>query len=120
LDVEQKIAAELRRDLVDTKVQAQQADVERAQSRREVRGSRRELSRERRDGDGNAHERRDDRRDLRDDRQDRRDDRRDAQHADEIFQSKQAIAKELIPLQKQIDAAGKLGDKLLQEKQSKL
>ncbi len=119
-EVEQRIAAELRRDLVETKVQAQQADIERAQSSREVRGSWRELRHERRDGDGNAHERRDDRRDLRNDRQDRRDDRRDAQRADEIFQRKQAIAKELIVLQKQTDTAGKLGDKLLQEKQSKL
>lgn len=117
--VQQQIAEELRRDLKETAVQAQQAEKEVKQSTAEVSRSNREVRRERRDGDGDKSALRDDRRDRRDDRADRRDDIRDAKKAEEILKRKREIAVELVALQKRIDAAGKLGDKVLQAQQSK-
>lgn len=118
--VQQQIAEELRRDLKETTVQARQAEKEVKQSTAEVSRSNREVRRERRDGDGDKSALRDDRRDRRDDRADRRDDMRDAKKVEEILKRKREIAVELVTLQKRIDAAGKLGDKVLQAQQSKL
>lgn len=101
-------------------MQTQQAEKEVKQSSAEVLRSNREVRRERRDGDGDKSELRDDRRDRRDDRADRRDDIRDQKKAEEILQRKREIAIELVALQKRMDAAGKLGDKVLQSQQSKL
>lgn len=102
--VDEQIAAELRNDLRETAEQARQADKEVRQATAEVTGSRREVRREAHDGDHNKKALRDDKRDLRDDRRDRRDDKRDAKKAEEILNRKRAISKELIVLQKRIDA----------------
>ncbi len=118
--VEQKIALALRQDLKETRVQVQQADKEQRQSAAELRSSRREVQRERHDGDGSARQLRDDRHDRRDDRRDARDDAADARKAEEIFNRKKAIAADLVGLQKQMDAAGELGDKALEARQRSL
>lgn len=117
--VEDQIALELRRDLRETAVQTQKAEREVKQSATEIAGSRREVRREAHDGDHNRRELRDDKRDLRDDRRDLRDDKRDAKRAEEILARKREIAKELIVLQKRIDA-DKAPDPVLQATKRKL
>lgn len=117
--VEDQISLELRNDLRETAVQAHKADQETKQATAEVAGSRREVRREAHDGDHNKKALRDDRRDLRDDKRDRRDDVRDAKKAEEILQRKRAISKELIALQKRIDA-DKSADPVLQTKKREL
>lgn len=117
--VDEQIAIELRNDLRETAVQARQADKEVKQSTAEVIGSRREVRREAHDGDHNKKALRDDKRDLRDDRRDRRDDKRDAKKIEEILARKREISKELIVLQKRIDA-DKASDPALQAKKREL
>ncbi|NUO81683.1 hypothetical protein HUU05_16560 [candidate division KSB1 bacterium] len=117
--VEEQIAEELRRDLRETAIQVQKAEHEVKQSTAEVRGSRREVRREAHDGDQNQRALRDDRRDLRDDRRDRRDEVRDANKAEDILARKREIAKEMIALQKRIDA-DKSADPVLQAKKRSL
>lgn len=117
--VDEQIMAELRNDLRENAVQTRQAEKEVKQSTAEVVGSRREVRREAHDGDGNKKALRDDRRDLRDDRRDRRDDKRDAKKAEELLQRKREISKELIVLQKRIDA-DKASDPVLQAKKREL
>ncbi|MDZ7289524.1 MAG: hypothetical protein ONB44_21430 [candidate division KSB1 bacterium] len=118
--VEQQIALELRKDIWEAKVQAQQAEKETKQSAAELRSSRREVRQERRDKDADKPALRDDRHDRRDDRRDLRDDVRDEQKIKEILDRKRAIAKELAALQRVIDTPGKAGDKTLQTKQHSL
>jgi hypothetical protein len=117
--VDEQIAVELRNDLRETGAQARQAEKEVKQSTAEVIGSRREVRREAHDGDRNKRALRDDKRDLRDDKRDRRDDVRDAKKAEEILQRKREISKELIVLQKRIDA-DKDSNPVLQAKKREL
>jgi hypothetical protein len=108
--VEKQIALELRNDLRETAVQAGQADREVKQSEAEVKSSRRELRKEKHDGDHDLRARRDDRRDLRDDKRDMKDDRKDAAQAESLLNRKRETVRNLIVLQKEIDAPGKAGD----------
>jgi type IV secretory pathway VirB10-like protein len=118
--VEGEIATELRRDLKETAIQEKQAKAEIVKSTAEVKQARKEVRREKTDSDRNRKALRDDKRDLRNDKKDLRDDIRDDKKEKEILDRKKTVAKELIVLQKQIDAPGKAGDKVLQQKQSKL
>lgn len=129
--IEQKIFAELRQDLKETKIQTAQAGAEAKRSADELKQDRKELRKDKRalkhaqmtdrkvDDLKAVHEKRDDKRDKRDDRRDAKDDVRDAKQAQEILQKKRQVAKELVVLQKQIDARP-AAEENLQMKQRKL
>mgnify|MGYP007016024962 CR=1 FL=1 len=115
--VEEQIAAELRRDLAENAEQARQADAEVQRSEKELQRSRRELRRERTDGDRNAAQRREKNRERRDDRRDLQDDLRDSQQARALFDKKSKVAGELLALQKRMDAANARQDQHLRDQQ---
>ncbi|HEX9935120.1 MAG TPA: hypothetical protein VGB38_07990 [bacterium] len=118
--VEDQIFSELRRDLKETATQTGQAKTEVKQSTAEARQSKGELKREKRDRDRDKRELRDDRRDLADDRRDMRDDERDAKKIEDLLNRKRSVAKDLVTLQREIDAPGKAGDNALQQRQKAL
>ncbi len=103
--VEEQIAAELRRDVAENAEQAQQADAEVQRSEKELQRSRRELRRERTDGDRNTAQRREKNRERRDDRHDLQDDLRDSQRARALVDKKRQVAGELLALQRRMDEA---------------
>jgi hypothetical protein len=111
--VEDQIFSELRRDLKESTLKTQQAKSEVAQSKAEVRQSQKEKRREKWDRDH-------DRRAMRDDKKDLRDDVQDVKKTEDLLNRKRSTAKELVALQMQIDTPGKVGDKVLQQKQNAL
>jgi hypothetical protein len=115
--IEKLIAAEVRKDLRENKVQTEAAKKEVVESEKELRKSRREARRERKDGDMNKAERKDDVRDRRDDKRDLKNDIKDAEAAQALLAKKEATAGELFVLQKKIDAAGDRIDDQLRNQQ---
>jgi hypothetical protein len=129
--IEQNIFTELRQDLKETKMQTAQAGAEVKRSDDELKKAQAELKKDKRnvkrarmtdrkiDDVKAVHEKRDDVRDMRDDRRDVKNDVRDAKQVQEILLKKRQIAKELVILQKQIDARP-AAEEALQMKQRKL
>ncbi|MBN2000750.1 hypothetical protein JW935_24590 [candidate division KSB1 bacterium] len=115
--IERLIAIELKKDVVESAVEVEQAKKEVADSKKDVNRSRRQAVRERRDQDGDRKAARRKTVKAIDEKKDLKDDVKDAAKANELFEKKKNVAVKLLALQKKIDATPDKIDKVLQEKQ---